>query len=301
MKDTSNNPPRGQPGHDKLCHIRPVLDTLTTTCLDNYRPHKEQSIDEGMIAFKGRLSFKQYLPAKPTKFGIKVWERASPHNGYVHEFQVYTGRVAGVRVEEELFDQLLQDRIYCAGTVRINRRGMPEAIKGAKLKERGETLTMQKGNLVATAWKDKKIVTYLSTNSDPTQSRTVRRRKKDGTVQDVPAPAVSESYNKYMFGVDLADQKRMQYSTCRKARKWYKYLFWFCFDLATVNALICMQESPNHRRASRTNTETKLSQLEFRKALAQQIIRQFRGVRKRKAPPVTGNCGLAYWPFQFEN
>jgi hypothetical protein len=46
--------------------------------LDNYNPNKEQSIDEGMIAFKGRLSFKQYLPAKPTKFGIKVWERASP-------------------------------------------------------------------------------------------------------------------------------------------------------------------------------------------------------------------------------
>lgn len=145
---------------------------------------------------------------------------------------------------------------------------MPEAIKGAKLKDRGETLTMQKGNLVATAWKDKKIVTYLSTNSDPTQSRTVRRRKKDGTVQDVPAPAVSESYNKYMFGIDLVDQKRMQYSACRKARKWYKYLFWVCFGLATVNALICMQESPNHRRVSRTNTETKLSQLEFRKALA---------------------------------
>jgi hypothetical protein len=40
--------------------------------LDNYNPNKEQSIDEGMIAFKGRLSFKQYLPAKPTKFGIKV-------------------------------------------------------------------------------------------------------------------------------------------------------------------------------------------------------------------------------------
>jgi hypothetical protein len=53
-----------------------------------------------MIAFKGRLSFKQYLPAKPTKFGIKVWERASPQNGYCHEFQIYTGKVEGVRTEE---------------------------------------------------------------------------------------------------------------------------------------------------------------------------------------------------------
>lgn len=77
---------------------------------------------------------------------------------------------------------------------------------------------MQKGNLVATAWKDKKkMVNYVSTNCDPTQQRIVQRRQKDGTRQDVPAPVASELYNKFMFGVDLADQKRMQY--CRKAKK----------------------------------------------------------------------------------
>jgi hypothetical protein len=52
---------------------------------------------------------------------------------------------------------------------------MPEAIKGVKLKERGDTLTVQKGNLVATAWKDKKVVAYLITNCDPTESRVVQR------------------------------------------------------------------------------------------------------------------------------
>ena len=54
--DTSNNPPR-TPGHDKLCHVRPVLDAVSKTCLDNYKPPKEQTIEEGMIAFKERLSF----------------------------------------------------------------------------------------------------------------------------------------------------------------------------------------------------------------------------------------------------
>ena len=33
-----------------------------------------------MIAFKGRL-FRQYLPAKPTKNGIKVWMAADASNG----------------------------------------------------------------------------------------------------------------------------------------------------------------------------------------------------------------------------
>ena len=91
-----------------------------------------------------------------------------------------------------LFESLLAEGIYCCGTVHINRRGMPEAIKGVKLKERGDTLTVQKGNLVATAWKDKKVVAYLITNCDPTESRVVQRRKKDGTLQNVSAPIVSD-------------------------------------------------------------------------------------------------------------
>jgi hypothetical protein len=119
----------------------------------------------------------------------------------------------------ELFQQMLLKQIYCCGTVRLNRRGMPEAIKAAKLKKRGQTITMQKGNLVATVWKDKKMVTYSSTNCDPTQQRIVQRRQKDGTRRGVPAPVASELYNKFIFGVDLADQKRMQYSTCRKTKK----------------------------------------------------------------------------------
>lgn len=62
-----------------------------------------------MIAFKGRLSSKQYLPAKPTKFGIKVWERASPRNCYCHEFQIYTGQVDVVTTEEGLGYRVVKD------------------------------------------------------------------------------------------------------------------------------------------------------------------------------------------------
>jgi hypothetical protein len=57
----------------------------------------------------------------------------------------------------------------------------------------------------------KKMVTYLSTNCDPTQQRIIQRRQKDGTRQDVPAPVASELYNKFIFGVDLADQKKYDY------------------------------------------------------------------------------------------
>jgi hypothetical protein len=67
-----------------------------------------------MIGFSGRLGFKQYVPLKPTKRGIKVWVRADPHNGYVSDFQVYTGRTdntpeinLGGRVVLDLMQPLL--------------------------------------------------------------------------------------------------------------------------------------------------------------------------------------------------
>jgi hypothetical protein len=45
-----------------------------------------------MIKFKGRLSFRQYLPANPTKWGGKLWNMADSDTGYMHHFQIYTGK-----------------------------------------------------------------------------------------------------------------------------------------------------------------------------------------------------------------
>ena len=89
INDVTANPARGEPGHDRLIRARRVIDHVNEACLENYMPHKESSIDEAMIAYKGRLSFKQYLPAKPTKFGVKVWVRADPNNGYVNVFNFH--------------------------------------------------------------------------------------------------------------------------------------------------------------------------------------------------------------------
>ena len=90
---------RMDPNRDKCHLVRPMLTFVSDACLENYVPHKEQSIDETMIAFRGQLSFRQYIPGKPTKYGIKVWVRADSHNGYVHEFEVYVGKPHGVARE----------------------------------------------------------------------------------------------------------------------------------------------------------------------------------------------------------
>ena len=50
------------------------------------------SIDEGIIAYKGRLSFKQYLPAKTTKYGVKFFAIWDSVTGYWMRVEIYSGR-----------------------------------------------------------------------------------------------------------------------------------------------------------------------------------------------------------------
>ena len=66
--------PRQENPTDKLTKIRPLINSKLENAFQNvYVPGKNLSIDEGLIKFNGRLSFKQYVPKKPNKFGIKVW------------------------------------------------------------------------------------------------------------------------------------------------------------------------------------------------------------------------------------
>ncbi len=44
-----------------------------------------------MIATKAKISFKQYMKAKPTKWGIKLFVLADV-NGDTIDFKIYTGK-----------------------------------------------------------------------------------------------------------------------------------------------------------------------------------------------------------------
>ncbi len=90
--NSANQVSYGQPGFDRLFKIRPLLDLLMPRFDSEYTLHHECAIDEAMVPFKGRLGFKQYMKAKPTKWGIKVFVLADARNGYVKKLEVYTGK-----------------------------------------------------------------------------------------------------------------------------------------------------------------------------------------------------------------
>ena len=58
------------------------------------------------------------------------------------------------------------------------------------------------------------------------------RKKKDGSSIQVKYPQAIDLYNKNMGGVDTNDQFRGYYHVRLKCHKFYKYIFWFLFDVA---------------------------------------------------------------------
>ena len=153
--DLMKNPAPGEEGYDRLFKVRPVLNATLENSQRCYSPNKHIAVDEGMIAFKGRLSFRQYMPAKPTNYGIKVWTAADSKNGYVVNFDVYLGSEEGApRIHGFCYDVVMKmiepyinknhhvyfdnffsstvllkhlelQQTYACSTVRCNRKDLP--------------------------------------------------------------------------------------------------------------------------------------------------------------------------------
>lgn len=54
-------------------------------------PEESLVIDESVIPFRGRLSFRQYLPGKRHKYGIKLFKLTDP-KGFTYKIKVYEGK-----------------------------------------------------------------------------------------------------------------------------------------------------------------------------------------------------------------
>ena len=179
LNNSSEEPAHGEENFARLYKCRPALTSVLRNAQPYYSLKKNISTNEGMMAFKGRLSFRQYLPAKPTKYGIKVWMAADASNGYIVNFSVYLEsegqkrRIHGLgydvvmnmarpflnRNHHVSFDNffsspilsehLLDQQTYTCSTVRCTHRDLPPCAKN-KLHQPGETVVRQRGSLLLT-------------------------------------------------------------------------------------------------------------------------------------------------------
>ena len=87
--------PRGN--QYRLIAVRSVMEYLQDRCRSLVVPGENLSLDEGMMAYKGRLSIKVYNPKKPKKYGVKFFFVTESSTGYVLDFSIYSGVFSTLR------------------------------------------------------------------------------------------------------------------------------------------------------------------------------------------------------------
>ncbi|KAL3835866.1 hypothetical protein ACJMK2_021327, partial [Sinanodonta woodiana] len=242
-----------------------------------YAPHKQVTVDEAMVPFRGRLGKKD----KPIKSGIKMWVLADALTSYCYNFEVYVGKYAEVvnqnfgllskvvialtkpiemkgyeiytnnlYTRPHLADYLYQRKTYLCGTVRKNCKDYPKALlqsnAAARKMCRGTSDWLMSGPLLALYWKDNSIVYYLSTCHRPVANQTTKRRNKDGTKTRLPCTHAVTDYAKYMGGVDRLDQSTRSNKE-KKTMQWYRQIEIKLREVALYNAFVLEGTVTDHK------------------------------------------------------
>ena len=247
---------------DRLFKVQGIIDYFTKKFQENFNLGQNITIDEGMIPWRRRLSFKVYNPSKITKYGIIVRILCDSVTGYISRFKIYSGikkplkdtvikllkNVTGkwhylymdnYYNSMELAEDLLTKKIRVCGTLRQNR-GLPAKLKNCKLNV-FETKHQRRGAVLAQLWKASKtkIIRTISTIHNGSLVDTAKKCRK--TNSTIKKPATILDYNKYMKGVDRADQFLSYYPIYRKTIKWSKKVALYLFNCALYNAFVLQQ------------------------------------------------------------
>ncbi len=164
-----------------------------------------------------------------------------------------------------LFNDLRLDVFGACGTLRVNRRGVPASVQ-QKVKKGDQNVVSLDAHMLAIKWADKWEVTVLTTihgDSDVPVER--RSRHVPGGRETVLKPQAIVQYNKYMGGVDHADQLLSYYGFGHRTVRWWRRAFFFLLHMAVVNSYVLYTiENPDKKR--------RLSHEQFRITLAKDLL-----------------------------
>lgn len=148
---------------DKLSAIRLFLDSFVNNSRASYNMSEITTIDEMLHLFRGCCQWIQYIPSKPTKYGIKMYAICDAKYFYTSNLEVYCGKqpeepyynsVAPMDIVKRLItdigkskrnlttdnnytsiplaEYLLQKQLTLVGTLKKNNREIPLEILSHK-------------------------------------------------------------------------------------------------------------------------------------------------------------------------
>ncbi|CAI6353650.1 unnamed protein product [Macrosiphum euphorbiae] len=181
---------------DKITHVRWLFESFILQCKQSYSLSEFVTIDEKLQAFRGRCSFRQYIPSKPAKYGIKIFAMVDNISYFTSNMEIYAGKqpdgpfsidnspnnvvhrlIQPIRntgrnvtinnwfTSVPLADELLNQKLTLLGTLRKNKTQIPQEFKITKNRPVFSSYFGFSGKKVLVSYKPKnnKIVLLLST------------------------------------------------------------------------------------------------------------------------------------------
>ena len=240
-------------------------------------PYEYVTVDETLVPFRGRCSFKQYMPSKPAKYGLKFWCLCDAKTAYCLRMRPYLGtdhgavRTTGLGktvvldlterldagrtvVTDNFFTslELLRDlrgrNLGLVGTVRKNRRELPPEFT---------TKRSEAGSSVFGFNVDATLVSYA-----PKKNKRVVLVSSEHSKEEIDAttgkPEIILTYNKGKGGVDHLDQMCGTYTTRKRTTRWPKVVFQHMIDVTAYNSFVLWCEVTGSMRANRRQFLKKL-------------------------------------------
>lgn len=245
---------------DPFILIRKVWELFITQRRLNYTPGEHVTIDEQLLAFRGRCLFRMYIPNKLNKYGIKIPMLCDSGTKYMLNAMPYIGRATNTNglpqgefyVKElsrplhgtnrnitcdnwftsvPLAKSLLQVpyKLTLVGTIRSNKREIPEEFKNTRSRAVGTSMFCFDRSLTLVSYKPKpsKMVYLLSSCDD------------EGVINSTTGkPEMIMFYNQTKGGVDTFDQICSNMSCSRKTNRWPMTMLYGILNMAFVNSYV---------------------------------------------------------------
>ncbi|XP_063348689.1 piggyBac transposable element-derived protein 4-like [Pelmatolapia mariae] len=260
---------------NKLAPIRQVWDMWAHRLPMLFSPDRDVTVDEQLVPFKGRCSFRQYIPKKPAKYAIKVWAACDVKTSYAWRLQVYTGRAAGELAEVnqgmrvvlqmtdglqghvvtcdnfftsfELAEELLKNKMALDGTIRQNKTEIPPVLR----QTRGRAVY---SSTFAFSLKHT-LVSYIPRRGRNVLLLSTKHRRPEVSDDERKKPVIINDYNQCKGGVDNLDKVVGTYSCRRRTNRWPMALFHNIIDVSLYNAFVlwtsveqAWHQQKSHRR-----------------------------------------------------
>ncbi|UYV65334.1 hypothetical protein LAZ67_3003981 [Cordylochernes scorpioides] len=256
-------------------------------------PGEYLTVDENIIPFKGRCSFKQYLPNKPAKYVIKTYVLCCSRKSYVVNLEIYAGKqpegpyqisnspnntfTFNLRVKTQhisdnwytsypLAVALLNDhKLTFVEPLKKNKKEiLPEFMPNRARQVFSSIFGFQKNvSLVSYVPKRGKSVILLSTiHSTATIDEMTNEKKMPEMI----------TFYKMTKGVDLLDQKTSLYSVGRRTKKWPLCIYFFeLLNISGVNSELLLDGNQPQNIYKRRK--------DFLKALSLELVTEYHYIR----------------------